>query len=386
MLTDIIVNRLASKDRIVCGRDVSVIGMLCNLVLVAAKGIAGIASGSISMVADAVNNLMDAASNVISLVGFKLAAKPADAGHPYGHGRFEYLAGLAVAVLVIVAGVELGRESVSRLMHASSTNYGLPALVALVASVALKLWLARLYRKTAERIDSTALHAASEDSRNDALSTSAVLIGALVTRFAGINLDGWLGLGVAAFVVVSGVKLLHDTVNPLLGSTPDDELVERVRQRILSYPGVLDTHDLMIHDYGPGHRFASAHVEMAAEANPLETHAVIDAIERDLRAAEGLATILHYDPIVTRDPSHTSPRNQISEAVRAVSERLSVHDVRTLVNADKSMTFAFDCVVPPDVDCEIEQLEKAIAGEVSKTYPNATCSITFDTGYVSPSA
>lgn len=381
VLAEHLAKHLDSGDRTAFGRRASMVGIACNLALVVAKALVGIASGSISVVADAVNNLMDALSNVVSVVGFHLASKPADEHHPYGHGRYEYLAGLGVAMLVVVAGVELVQGSVERILHPVDTHYATLSLVVILVSVALKLWLVRFYRAAARRIGSKTLEAAADDSRNDVLATSAVFVGAMLTRFASVNLDGWLGLCVGAFVVVSGIGLLRDTADPLLGSRPDPQLVERVRRRILSYPGVLDTHDLLIHDYGPGQRFASAHVEMSAEADPLETHEIIDQIERDLRRTEGLATVLHYDPIVLGDGEGTELRGKLVDAVRRVDTRLSVHDVRVAREGAMRVLY-FDCVVPPDIETSREVLADAVEREVRAVMPNTTCRIVFDAGYI----
>ena len=380
MLAEYLVRRLACEDRATFGRRASVVGISCNVVLVALKATAGLLSGSISVFADAINNLMDAMSNVVSLVGFRVAAKPADKDHPYGHGRSEYLAGLAVAVLVVIAGVDLAQSSVDRIFHPSPTQYNALTLVALVVSIVAKLWLSRFYRLAGNRIGSKTLAAASQDSRNDVLATSAVLLGVVIERVAGVNLDGWLGLCVGIFVLAGGIDLLRDTANPLLGNRPDPQLVERVRRRILSYPGVLGTHDLLIHDYGPGQRFASAHVEMRADADPLATHETIDQIERDLRATEGLATVLHYDPIAVAGTG-TDLRDEIMAALARVDKRLTMHDLH-VEHEGATRVLCFDCVVPSEVKTSQDDLAWAIEQEVRAKMPDTACRIVFDTGYV----
>lgn len=380
MFAQKLVNTLATRKRSTFGQTVSIVGIACNVFLVLVKGLAGFAAGSVSVIADAVNNLMDATSNVITLVGFRLASKPADEGHPYGHGRFEYLAGLGVAVLVLLAGVELVQASFERMLHPSPTNYSAITYSLLVLSVLVKLWLMAFYSSAARAIGSTALKAASNDSRNDALATTAVLAGALITHYTGLQLDGFLGLAVGLFVLWSGVSLLRDTANPLLGNQPDPAQVKRIRALIMSYPEVLGTHDLMIHDYGPGHRFASAHVEMSAELDSLRAHEVIDAIEKSLREREGLATILHYDPIVTGDSTKRDLHAQVEQAVRCVDARLSVHDVSfepTLGNG----VLTFDCVVPESADMDLDAVRRAIEDEVRTFMPQAQCRITFDSGF-----
>lgn len=367
-----------AEERTSLGLRTSIVGIVCNLVLVLAKGVAGIFAGSVSMVADAANNLMDAASNVVTLLGFKLASKPADKDHPYGHGRFEYLAGLFIAVLVIVTGIELVTSAIDRILHPVEINYTALSLASLVFSIVAKLWLMRYNARVGTHIDSQALLAAAQDSRNDALATSAVLVGVLLTRFFNVPADGPLGIAVGAFVLWGGVQLVRETLNPLLGNRPDPELVERVRQKILSYPGVLGTHDLMIHDYGPGHRFASAHVEMAAEENPLVTHEVIDQIERDLLSSEGLATILHYDPIVTK--GHDSTRESVIQAVSRIDPELTIHDLG-IQRTNDGLVLKFDCVRSSKVHMGDDELLRAIEKEVQALLPDAHCCITLDSGY-----
>lgn len=377
-----LLDAMDSGDRNAFGRRVSLTGICCNVLLVAAKGTAGVMSGSISMIADAVNNLMDATSSVVSLVGFKIAGKPADEGHPYGHGRSEYLAGLAVAVLVLFAGFELIRESVARIIMPEPTHYSVVSIVILAASIIVKLLLSRFYREAGNRIDSGTLLAASVDSRNDVVATATVLGGALVSRFSGIQVDGFLGALVGLFVIASGIELLKDTANPLLGNKPDSELVERVRGRILSHPEVIDAHDLLIHDYGPGRKFASAHVEMAAERDPIATHDIIDRIERELRKEEGLATILHYDPIVTDMEHGEDLRSKLADAVRRVDDRLTIHDLRVR-HSVKGTILCFDCVRPHDLELDDDALTEAITREAVTIVPDAVCHVTYDTGFVS---
>ena len=278
-----------------------VVGIVCNLVLCLGKAVVGLAAGSVSVVADAINNLSDASSNVVTLIGFKLASRPADPTHPYGHGRFEYLAALVISVLVTAVGIELVRSGVERIMEPAPVDLS-PALVAvMLASAAVKAWMASFNRTLASRIESEALSATSTDSRNDACTTLAVLACALVGRVSGLALDGWVGLAMGVFVLVSGLGLVRDAVNPLLGEAPSPELVAHIRDEILSRPGVLGMHGLMVHDYGPGRKFASAHVVMPAEESPLATHAVLESIEEKFLHDDGIVMTLHCDPVVTAD-------------------------------------------------------------------------------------
>ena len=364
------------------GQMAGVVGIVCNVALCLAKGLIGIASGSVSIVADAVNNLSDASSNVISLLGFKLASKPADPGHPYGHGRYEYLSGLVVAVLVIAIGIELVKSSIEKILAPSPVEFTAVLVAILVLSILVKLWMAAFMRSLGRRIGSETLAATAVDSRNDVISTAAVLASAVASHCAGIDLDGWVGAAVGAFILWSGAGLVRDTVNPLLGQTPSPELVEHIRSKIMSYPGVLGTHDLLVHDYGPGRQFASAHVEMAAEADPMESHDLIDNIEQDFKENDRMIVTLHYDPIVTDDPAVNDMRNWINQAVKIIDPRLSIHDLRT-VPGPTHTNVIFDCVRPADLDIPESQLKRRISQIVRDHYPKSVCKITIDESYVS---
>ncbi|MFD0702467.1 cation-efflux pump [Slackia equolifaciens] len=364
------------------GQFAGIVGIICNIALCLGKGAIGLIAGSVSIVADALNNLSDAASNVISLLGFKLASKPADPGHPYGHGRYEYLSGLAVAVVIVIIGVELIQTSIDKVLNPTATEFSLAVVAVLALSILVKLWMAVFNRTIGRRISSTTLEATAVDSRNDVISTGVVLVCAIVSHLTGIDLDGIVGIAVGAFIVYSGAQLVRDTVNPLLGQAPDPALVSHIQNKILGYPGVLGTHDLMVHDYGPGRQFASAHVEMAAEADPMESHDLIDNIEQDFKEDDGLIVTLHYDPIVTDDPEVKDLRNQINALVKTIDARLSIHDLRT-VPGPTHTNVIFDCVKPADFDMDDEDLRARIAALVAADHPQAICKITIDQSYVS---
>lgn len=358
--------------------------IVLNLVLCAAKGLVGVVSGSVSIVADAVNNLSDASSNIVSLVGFKLASRPADQGHPYGHGRYEYLAGMLVSVMIILVGVELGRSSIERIMSPSPAEFGVATVLALLLSICVKLWMAHFNRTLARRIDSVTLEATAVDSRNDVITSSAVLVAAIVSATTPLDLDGWMGLAVAAFIVWSGFGLLGDTVNPLLGDTPNEQLVQRVHDKILSYPGVLGTHDLLIHDYGPGRQFASAHVQMNADTTVRESHRVLDQIERDLLEQDNLRIVLHCDP-VEMGAGGRDLMNWLNVRVRQIDPRLSVHDVDTEHGKDSDdHLVTLDVVRPDDLGMSDDELRERVCAAVRERVPEARCQITVDSGYVSP--
>lgn len=364
------------------GLFASVVGIVCNLLLSLGKGLVGLASGSVAIVADAVNNLSDASSNIISLLGFKLASKPADHGHPYGHGRMEYLAGLTVAVLVLLVGVELVKSSIDEILHPKLVDFTWIAVAVLVGSIAVKIWMAVFNYRIGARIDSVALKATAADSRNDAITTAAVLAALLIDHYTDLYLDGWAGLVVGIFIVVSSIGLIRDAVEPLLGCAPDPKQVRYIHDKILSYPGVLGTHDLMIHDYGLGRQFASAHVEMAAEQNVLEAHDVIDTIEQDFLAHDNLVMTIHYDPIVTSDERVNTVRTWIEDQVRTIDERLSVHDVRVAPGPTHTNVI-FDCVKPCEVPIPDDDLRARIRAQVKSVHPEYVCKITIDDDYVS---
>jgi len=364
------------------GKFAGAVGIVCNVLLCLGKGIAGLLSGSVAIVADAVNNLSDASSNVISLLGFKLASKPADPHHPYGHGRYEYLSGLAVSILIVVIGIELLKSSFDKIVHPVPTEFSWLVAGILLASIAGKLWMMLFNRNIARRIQSTTLEATATDCRNDVVSTSAVLLALLISHFTSVDLDGWVGLAVGGLIVWSGVGLVRETVDPLLGNAPDSEFVEHIRAKIMGYPGVLGTHDLMVHDYGPGRQFASVHVEMAAEADVMASHDLIDNIEQDFLNDDGLVMTIHLDPIVTSDAAVGSMRSRIAELVRTLDPRLTIHDLRC-VPGPTHTNVIFDCVRPLDCALTSSDLRERICTLVHAEYPQSVCKVTIDDDYVS---
>lgn len=361
------------------GKLAGLTGIVCNLLLCAGKFAAGMLSGSVSITADALNNLSDASSGVISLIGFKLAEKSADEEHPYGHARYEYLAGFVMAVIILLIGAELLRGSVERIIRPEAVEFGAAALVVLAVSIAVKLGMMLFYGKTARLISSDTLKTAAADSRNDVISTSAVLIAAAISKFASVQLDGIMGAAVALFILYSGIGLVKDAMNPLLGKAPDAELVEMIRAKIMSYDGVLGTHDLMIHDYGPARKFASVHVEMAGERSLSETHEVVDRIERDF-LREGLNMLVHLDPIVAEDCAAGKVHRELAEIVVKIDPRLSVHDVRLVQCAERTKC-VFDVAVPKGFDIP----ERELVGEISELlraiHPDYHCYATVDVSY-----
>ena len=356
------------------------VGIFCNAFLFAVKFIMGTISGSVSIAADAVNNLSDAASSVISLIGFKMAEKPADEDHPYGHARYEYLSGLTVAVMIILIGFELFKTSFDKVIHPSTVDFSIALVIVLAVSILIKLWMALFNKSLGKKINSSALEATAADSRNDVISTSAVLVAAVISHFFKINLDGYMGIAVAVFILYSGIGLVKDTLDPLLGKAPEPELVDYIQKKILSYDGVLGTHDLMIHDYGPGRKFASVHVEMAAEGDVLKSHDVIDNIERDFLSKDNLNIIVHYDPIVTKDDIVNDFRSWLMEQVKSIDPHLSIHDLR-IVPGNSHTNLVFDCVMPHCINMSPSELKAEIRRLVNIKYPNYYCIITIDSSY-----
>ncbi len=345
--------------RLAYGRMAGFVGMGCNLLLALAKLITGILSGSISIMADAVNNFSDMASNVITLVGFQFSSRPADKEHPFGHARFEYIAGLGIAMIIMVIGVELAKSSFDRVVTPEPVNYSIWGYAILVLSILVKLWMAAFNRSVGRKIDSSALMATFADSRNDVIATSAVLVAAIISRMTGFELDGWMGLAVAAFVLVSGGMLVRDTLNPLLGAAPDEEMVREVAEKIQSYEGVLGTHDLIVHDYGPGRRFASAHVEMSSTEDVMKSHDTIDNIERDFLENDNIHLIIHYDPIATGDGAVETARGFTAKTVAEMDSTMTIHDFR-MVDGPTHTNYIFDVVVEAGKEIDEEKLKNDI--------------------------
>lgn len=368
--------------RLSYGNLAGITGIVCNVLLCAIKFFTGLFTGSISITADAVNNLSDASSGVITLLGFKLAGKPADPEHPYGHARMEYLAGLVVSFVILLIGVQLAGESVQKILHPAAATFGIVPAIMLVFSILVKLWMAGFYRSIGKKIDSTTLLAASADSRNDVISTGAVLLALLISAWTDLDLDGWMGMAVALFILYSGIGLIKDTLDPLLGRAPSEELTRRVEEKILSYEGILGTHDLMVHDYGPGRCFASAHVEMSAEMNVMRSHDIIDTIERDFHEQDHIHLVIHYDPIETGSEAVGTIRQWVTERVHAVSPLLSIHDFR-MVKGELHTNLIFDVAAPSSYESTDAEIKQQIQRSVQENANGETyyCVITVDRSY-----
>lgn len=335
------------QTRAKTGRLSGVVGIVCNVLLFALKLLVGILSGAVSITADAMNNLSDATSSVVTLVGFKLAEKPADEDHPYGHARYEYLSGLAVAAMIIVIGFELAKSSFEKILHPEAVAFSIPMLMVLVGSVAIKLWLGSFQKHLGQRIHSAALLAAATDSRNDVLATGAVLVALLVEYITTWQVDGYVGLGVAIFILYSGVSMAKQTISPLLGETASPELRELIIGVVCAEPKVLGYHDLMVHDYGPGQRFASMHVEMDEQESAMECHEIIDNLERICLNEHNVHLVIHYDPVVTGDAELEHMKKLVQQLLQQQDSRISIHDFR-MVQGKGHTNLIFDVSLPAD--------------------------------------
>ena len=341
-------DKTSVQGRAQVGRLSGAVGIVCNALLFGAKILVGTLSGSLAITADAMNNLMDASSSVVTLVGFKLAERPADEDHPYGHARFEYLSGLTVAALILLVGVELAKSSLDKILHPAAVDMSGVTVGVLAGSIALKFWLSRFNTQLGKLIGSGTLEATAADSRNDCIATGAVLLSALLQMFTPWRLDGWFGMAVALFILYSGVGLARETISPLLGEAASPELRKLIAETVAAHPKVLGFHDLMVHDYGPGQRFGSLHVEMDSREEPLLCHDIIDDLERECLQKHNVHLVIHYDPIVTGDEILERRCTQVTQILLAYDSRLSIHDFR-MVPGPGHTNLIFDVALPQDL-------------------------------------
>lgn len=371
-----------TQQRSNLGKKAGLVGIFVNLLLALAKLLVGLISGSVSIIADALNNLMDGASSIVTLVGFKLAEKPADEEHPFGHARSEYLAGLVVAMMIFVVGYELVFSSVKKIMNPTAVDFSLPVAVVLVLSIAVKYGLSIYYKKVGNEIFSTTLLAAAVDSRNDVVMTAAVFFASVIERFCKIQIDGYIGLVVSVFIIYSGIVLAKETMSPLLGEGINEELKEILEDYILSCPKVVGCHDLIVHDYGPNHRFASIHVEMDKAEDPLVCHEIIDDMEEECMRSHGVHMVIHYDPIVTDDPEVERLKQLVIMILHIKDERLSIHDFR-MVQGQGHENLIFDVLLPLDLKGQEKSIKKSLDEALNTIEPKTYYTkITFDTAFV----
>lgn len=359
------------------GMLAGIVGVVCNLLLFAGKLTAGLLAASVSIIADAMNNLSDASSSVITLLGFRMAQRPADKNHPYGHARYEYLSGLVVAFLILLIGAELGQSSLEKIIHPSPVSYPNIAISIMLASIAVKLWMSLFFRRLGREIHSTTLYATAADSRNDVIATCAVLLGCLVNRFWGLNIDGWIGLLVALFILYSGFDIAKETISPLLGRQADEELLQSIEQMILSHDKILGIHDLLVHDYGPGQYFASVHVELSAEESPQACHDIIDHLECDVLNELNVHLVIHYDPVQTDDPELNEMREIVLGIIQGIDSRLSMHDFRMIRSTGRSR-LSFDLAVPYEMQSRQSEIKAQIDERLREMGRNYKTVIRFD--------
>lgn len=359
----------------------SYVGIVLNVLLFAAKLFVGLASNSASALADALNNLSDTGSSLVSLLGFKMAGKPSDEKHPFGHGRVEYIAALVVSFIIILMGIELVKTSIGKIVGATETVYSPPMIVILALTIPVKLWLFSFYKRVGKIIGSHAMHAAGADSLNDVLATGVVILSALTSALFGIQIDGYVGALVALFVIYSGVCFARDTLNPLLGQHPDPEIVAEIERRILECNEISGIHDLIVHNYGPGSFIASAHAEVLKDGDLLKIHDMIDLVEREIYAQMGIPITIHIDPIDTDDSLTKNLKDLATNVIREIDPSLSIHDFR-IVNGKTHTNLIFDLSVPENVKKSNSELQDEIDRRIAKEIDNCYTVIIFDRNYI----
>lgn len=365
----------AVRDK--CGRVAGAVGIVTNFLLFLMKIIVGTVFHSVSVTADAVNNLTDSGSSVVTLIGFKMASKPADEKHPFGHARIEYLSGVIVSFIVIFLGLQLGMSSIEKILTPEENALTPVALVVLVISILAKLWQCLFYRKVGRMIKSESVEATSKDSRNDVIATSVVLLGAVITMLTGVNLDGYMGAAVALFIVFSGVQLTISTADPLLGQAPEGELVQTITEKMLSYPGIIGMHDLAVHNYGVGRCFASAHCEVDAKNDILVSHDLIDNIERDFSRDLGIHMVIHLDPVIVGDARTDALHCKVQSLVTALYPTVTIHDFRVIWGVTHS-NIVFDAAVPFAVKDSDAVIIQKLEAEIQKLDPEYRTVVTID--------
>lgn len=363
-------------------------GMLCsltgiglNVLLFLGKYLAGRLSGSIAMTADAFNNLSDAGSSVITLLGFRMAAKKPDPGHPFGHGRIEYLSGVAVSIIIIVVGVQLGLESIDKIMNPQPVDAGLLPMLVLVASICVKGYMFAYNRGIGRKINSPGMAATAMDSLSDSIATSVVLISMLLSRFAGVNADGWGGIAVACFIIFSGLKAAKETLSPLLGNPPDPQLVHDITSIVFSHSEVMNVHDLIVHDYGPGRLMVSLHAEVPGNGDIYALHDTIDTIEYELSSKLGCDAVIHMDPVSPDGTKTAHMRDELAEAAKSIDPRLSIHDFR-IVDGPTHTNVIFDAVLPNDSKLTEEEAVAQLETLVNSLWQNSHPKVHIDRPFV----
>ena len=360
-----------------------VVGILCNALLCTAKIAAGLLTGAVSIVADGINNLSDGGSCVVSLLGFKMAGKPADDKHPFGHGRIEYVAGLIVSFIIVLMGVELAKTSLDKIFHPEEISFSWITPAVLGISILVKLWMCFFNRKMGDKIDSAVLRATAMDSLSDVAATSAVLAGFVIGYWARVNLDGYLGVLVALFILYTGVSTAKGTLDLLLGEAPDPEFVKQIQQEVLSYPEIIGVHDLIVHNYGPGHSVVSLHAEVPCDVDILKIHDTIDNAERDLKKKFDCEVVIHMDPIITDDKETNEIHQKLSSIVRLLDSRVTIHDFR-MVKGPTHPNLIFDIVVPHQFRLTDDQVVESLRQAVKALDARYEIVVNVDKAYTAP--
>lgn len=369
------------KKRRVYGTLGAVVGIFLNICLFVGKYLAGFLSGSIAIMADAFNNLSDAGSSFISLIGFVFSGKKPDLDHPFGHGRIEYLAGLGVSFLILLMGVELAKNSVQKILHPVSVQISTLSIAVLSASILVKLYMAYYNHAIGKKIRSATMAATATDSLSDAAATTVVLLAMLFLAVTGINIDGYCGILVAVFILAAGIGAAKETVSPLLGQAPDPEFVKEIKELVMQHEEVLGIHDMAVHDYGPGRVMVSLHAEVSGDGNIYELHDLIDRIERELKEKLHCETVIHMDPIDVGNEKTVEMKEEMVKLVKAIDERLTIHDFR-MVTGTTHHNMIFDVVIPADFKLSQEELKDIIQKKVWEKWPDYYVVIDVDTAYV----
>lgn len=359
----------------------SIVGIFLNVLLFAIKYFAGTLSGSIAITADAFNNLSDAGSSFITLVGFWYAEKKPDLEHPFGHGRFEYVSGFVVSMLILLMGAELLKSSVDKIIHPQSIDTGNIALLILVISIAVKVYMAYYNKRIGKRIGSTAMEATSLDSLSDTVATTLVLISMLVMRFTGFNMDGICGVFVAVFILYAGYSAAKETISPLLGKVPEPEFVEQIQQIVMAHEGILGTHDLIVHDYGPGRLMISLHAEVPGNGDIFVLHDKIDLIERELKEKLGCEAVIHMDPVEVDNEVINEVKRHVAEQLKNIEETLTIHDFR-MVTGPSHTNLIFDIVVPYNIKFSDQEMIEQVQQQVRQLDATYHAVVNIDKSYI----
>lgn len=361
---------------VLCGA----VGILLNLLLFAGKFFAGMISNSIAITADAFNNLSDAGSSIITLIGFRMAGQKPDSDHPFGHGRIEYISGLLVSVIILIMGFELIKSSIVKIFHPEELSYSPIILIILLVSILVKCYMALYNRRISKKINSAAMLATATDSLSDSLATAVVLASTLVAHFTGLKIDGYCGVLVGLFICYAGIGAAKDTISPLLGQAPDPEFVKQVNDIVMSYDGVIGIHDMIVHNYGPGRVIISLHAEVPADGNILNIHDMIDMIEHKLHDTLHCSAVIHMDPICVDDEETLSLKKKVGEYINEIDSSITMHDFR-IVKGPTHTNVIFDIVVPYDFSMSDEQLVKIISDRIKQENPNHYAVIEVDKQY-----